>query len=103
VTTLDRITTHHDFFSRAIWVSLLVHFLLLVSVTLKNVFFKGEPLVYENAIKVDLVALPDKVAPAEAAAAPTPVAPTVAPPEPAKTPPPVKAKDTVNLDKANKK
>ncbi len=99
-----------DSFSRAVWISICVHAVLFVTVSVKNVFFKGEPMVYENAIRVDLVALPDKLPPAEEAR-PQPVDP---PPPDVKPSPPVRAEkappkelpkqeDAINLEKVREK
>ncbi len=92
-----------EIFRKAIWVSVSIHALFFLSVTVKNIFFTGEPLVYENAIRVDLVALPDKLPPAEQAAPPTPV--TKPPPVAVKTPPKElpKVNDSINLEKSRAK
>jgi colicin import membrane protein len=116
VTTLERfLTPQRDFFSRAVGASVLLHILLVLCFLVKSVFFKGEPLIYENAIKVDLVALPDKLPPQEAPAPATPEAAAPVVSEPAKPTPPipptpkvqekpkVKEPDMVSLEKASKK
>ena len=66
------------------------HIALVLIFTVKTVFFSGEAINYETAIRVDLVALPDKVTSAE----PPPLKPETKLPE-AKSPPkpePVQAK-----------
>lgn len=91
--------------------------MLFLVLTVKTIFYSSEPLIYESAIKVDLVALPDKVETNQPLSAPkdsTPVAPPQAQPaptikEPAK---PVLAEklkkveldqESINLEKTKKK
>jgi colicin import membrane protein len=50
-------------FSQALYLSAMLHAALIIIFTVKAVFFPAEPLIYENAVKVDLVALPDKIFP----------------------------------------
>jgi colicin import membrane protein len=50
-------------FYRAIYLSLGFHVFIVVAFTVKTVFFPHESLTYENAVRVDLVALPDKLVP----------------------------------------
>ncbi len=51
----------NDQFSKAIWASLLIHIALIMGFSIKTYFFESEPMIYENAVRVDLVALPDKM------------------------------------------
>lgn len=53
--------TQADDFSKSILVSLAVHILVIILYSLKVSFFPDESLLYESAIRVDLVALPDKL------------------------------------------
>ena len=79
-----------DDYKKGLVTSLGFHIAVVLIFTLKTVFFSGEALNYETAIRVDLVALPDKVASAE----PPPLTPETKAPE-AKSPPkpePTKAK-----------
>jgi colicin import membrane protein len=80
-----------DEFKRGIVISLGVHIAVFLVLTIKTVFFSGEPINYQSAIRVDLVALPDKISPEQA---PPEAKPETKTPE-AKAPPkpePVKAK-----------
>ena len=108
ITELESAPSHFNFnagdsFSRAVWISIGLHIFLFLSLTIKYIFFKGEPLIYENAVRVDLVALPDKLPPAESAA-PQPIEPPkqVIPP-PAKLPKVEPKNDEINLDKSKLK
>lgn len=72
-------------FKRMVMASVALHVLIFFSFFIKNVFFQSEPTIFESAIKVDMVALPDKVAPLPPASStanekpqPAPV-PTLAP------------------------
>lgn len=53
----------NDEFTKAIWASLLIHIALILFFSIKTYFFDSEPMIYENAVRVDLVALPDKLTP----------------------------------------
>lgn len=57
-----------------LFISLGLHFFILSLFILQNVFFEGEKIDYESAIRVDIVGLPDKIQP------PAPAEPVVAPP-----------------------
>jgi TonB family protein len=76
-----------DRFSRDLTISAIGHAVILALLLLRMVFVPSEPLEIRNAIRVDVVALPDKVV-----SEPAPVAkPEVKPPEPkAKTAAPEK-------------
>jgi colicin import membrane protein len=50
-----------DSFSTALWFSLAFHSIFVSFFTLKLVFFPSEAIEYQSAIRVDLVALPDKI------------------------------------------
>jgi colicin import membrane protein len=54
-----------DNFKKYIVTSIILHFLVLMFFTIKTVFFSGEPIEYQAAIQVDLIALPDKLNPQE--------------------------------------
>jgi len=79
------------------------HVLLVVVFTLQAVFWSGQPLVLTDSIRVDLVALPDKLPP-NAVAQPQTAPPDVKPVQtPKATPKPVEKTDAINLDKSSKK
>jgi colicin import membrane protein len=101
-------------------ISMIVHVGIFLALTIKATFFTDPPLVLENAIRVDMVGLPDKIkeAPAPPAPAPAPAAPpkqvempkkevtpppVVAKPEPVKPQPKVKEPDAINLSKTKSK
>lgn len=116
-----------DEFSKGVWVSIAVHAALFAILLVKSVFLSTEPVVIQNAIRVDIAdKLPDKID----KNAPLPAPPDVSkpeakappPPEEAKTQPepplpkakpvpvekpkpipPVKTPDAVNLDKVKDK
>ncbi|MCB0370181.1 MAG: hypothetical protein KDD45_12350, partial [Bdellovibrionales bacterium] len=54
-------TESEDSSDNGVWYSLALHFFILSVIILKNVFWAGEEINYESAIRVDLVALPDKI------------------------------------------
>ncbi len=60
-----------DFFSWYVGLSILVHSLLLVVLLVKSFFLNESPLVYENVIRVDLIALPDKNPPVSTSPVPS--------------------------------
>ncbi|GIL18194.1 MAG: hypothetical protein BroJett040_19450 [Oligoflexia bacterium] len=106
MSTLELNQQQKDEFWRSVVYSLGVHITLFFILTVKTVFFPGEPISYQAAVRVDLVALPDKMSPEEkisqAPAEPVKETPKeVTPPKP--TPPPVKTDDTVNLGKTKDK
>lgn len=91
--------------------SLVAHILLVAFFSVKMVFFPNEDLTYQAAVRVDLVALPDKIDWANPPAPPPPPATTEKPEE--KTAPPqqeikikekttVKEPDTISLKKKQK-
>lgn len=102
-------------------VSMVVHLLIVLVFTVRLVFFPSDDTAALPAIRVDLVALPDKVAPVqmpkpaepnepEATAPPAPEPTPAAPPAPPKVaeakPTPVKPKpepEAINLEKAKAK
>lgn len=85
--------------------SLGAHALIVLFAWVKPVLFKSEPLVFESAIRVDMVALPDKLKEASEAPAPAPVVelkkPDVLPPVPKEATPKIDT-SKVNLN-ANQK
>lgn len=50
-----------DAFKQFVVLSLLLHLILLITITLKNIFVSGEVIELQRSVRVDLVALPDKV------------------------------------------
>ncbi|MGZ5278824.1 MAG: hypothetical protein ACXWC9_02705, partial [Pseudobdellovibrionaceae bacterium] len=58
-------------------ISMIVHVAVFLGLTIKATFFTDAPIVLENAIRVDIVGLPDKIQ--EQAPAPT-AAPVAQPP-----------------------
>lgn len=65
MTSLTAENNYTDQFNRYVLVSIIVHIAVVLVFTTKAIFFPGEPIVFEAAIKVDLVALPDKIDPNE--------------------------------------
>ncbi len=55
--------TNQDSFKKYVIGSLLFHILIVSFFSIKAIFFSGVPIDYQAAIKVDLVALPDKTDP----------------------------------------
>ncbi len=94
--------TPNDSFQRYVLLSLGLHVSIVLLFTVRMVVFPSEPVVFQSALRVDLVALPDKIqTPAPAAPVPAPAAsePAAAKPEPKKsTPPPKVEENTVNLN-----
>lgn len=107
-------------FRRSLVISLGLHILIIAVFTIKTVFFDSEPSEFESVIKVDLVALPDKVEPqqtlpqqetpqtAAATATPAPAPPTAAPTPTVNKLAEKKSKveidkTAINLDKTKKK
>jgi colicin import membrane protein len=62
-----------DFFSKFIFISIIAHTLLVSVFIIKTVLIPDEALDYESAIRVDIVALPDKVTKNEPATEPAPI------------------------------
>ena len=107
--------TPDDQLSRGLGVSFAIHALLVSFFTLKTVFFPSEQIDFTQAVRVDMVALPDKMDPnalppvqpkEEAKPAPPakepakPVTPKAEhKPEPAKAPLPPKPDEGVNIEK----
>ena len=50
-----------DSFTKSVILSIAAHILIFLAFTINAVFFKSEPLVYEKAIRIDILALPDKI------------------------------------------
>jgi colicin import membrane protein len=83
----------NDPFAKFIGASLVFHFSVVLLFTVKALVFPTEELIIADAIRVDLVGLPDKVEPPKPVeAAPEPPAPVPAPPPPAEATPPTKPK-----------
>lgn len=92
-----------DAFQRFIWISFIVHVSIFFGITIKNLVLPSNTLILQNAVRVDVVALPDKLpeqaAPpekTEPAPAPKPVAKAEPKPEPKPEP---KKPDAVALKK----
>ncbi len=99
--------------------SVIAHVVVFLALTIKATFFTDDPILIENAIRVDMVGLPDKIQEAPPASAPATPAetpkqvempkkeptppPVVAKPEPVKPTPKVKDPEAINLDKAKSK
>lgn len=105
-------------FKRYVQYSVFAHVFVFLFFSVKAAFFTDDPVIFEQAIRVDMVALPDKVMtelpPAPETAAPeekTEPKPTPPPPvaqekvEPKKEPLPKKTtdKEAINLDKTKNK
>ncbi len=52
-----------DSLRRFVWISLIFHIAVGLAFTIKNVFFAGEAIEYQSAVRVDLLGLPDKIKP----------------------------------------
>ena len=99
--------------SRYVKMSILLHIGIFCAFGIQAVFFMDAPIQFENAIRVDMVGLPDKVAelpPApEAAKVPepevkaTPTPDTMPPAEKVKMPPKAKEPEAINLEKTKSK
>ena len=112
-------TGNQNSLKQSVGYSLIAHFLVFLFFTVKAVFFTGDPGIYESAVKVDLVAMPDKIDNAktypelepEAIEKPTEILQPK--PTPASAPAPTKIavkelqknvdRDSINLDAAKKK
>jgi colicin import membrane protein len=58
------INNHEESISEnGVWYSVALHFFILSVLILQNVFFEGEKIDYQSAIRVDIVGLPDKLTP----------------------------------------
>lgn len=57
--SIDKISTNEN----GLWYSLAFHFFIFSIFILQNVFFEGEKIDYESAIRVDIVGLPEKLIP----------------------------------------
>ncbi len=93
-----------DEFQRNVLLSILFHVILFALLVVRTVFFPSEPIQYERAIRVDLVALPDKVqtqqpAPPRPQSTPAPVVEKKPEPPPPKPKPPPPEKPKVDLSK----
>lgn len=60
MSTQSSVFKPQDDFSRGILISIALHFILISLLIFKAVFYPSEPLHMERAIRVDMVALPDK-------------------------------------------
>lgn len=92
---------YKDNFKQAIGYSVAAHILVFLAFTVRAVFFPGEPLAYERAVRVDLVALPDKMRPDEVVVETKPE--PKATPVPANPVKPVIKNDAINLEKTRSK
>lgn len=91
-----------DAFDRFLWLSFAIHVILFFGVMIKNVILPSREIRIENAVRVDVVALPDKLP-----ERPAPVVEEKTPPKPAPTAAPAKPEpqkpDAVSLKKDVKK
>lgn len=105
-------STQDETLFRGLGVSFAIHALILSLFTLKTVFFPSEKIDFSQAVRVDMVGLPDKVQPdalppAKVKEEAKPALPTKETPKPAPAPPkaepavkpPPKAEEGVNLEK----
>lgn len=107
---INQLIHPNDRFFKSLRASVVAHIVLLLFLIIKASFFAGEPIKFQNAIRVDMVALPDKIKPqAEAPPAIAKTETTKAPAETkestSKTLPNIKKIDPtkVNLDKSKTK
>ena len=117
MTTLDASLPKMDRIQKYILVSISVHLLILAALSVRAAFFQSEGIAYEAAIKVDLVALPDrevkKIESLETRAAPQEKLTEEKKAEPASTPPPKQLvekefkkpidQSSINLEKSKQK
>lgn len=105
-------------FKRYVQYSVAAHVALFLFFTVKTAFFTDEPIMFQNAVRVDMVALPDKMM-TDLPPAPQSAAPEKKTETPKPTPPPVaqekvqakkeplppkpKDPDAINLDKSKNK
>lgn len=75
--------------SKPFLLSLLAHLALVLLLTVKSVFFPEQEEVYQPALRVDIVSLPDKINPHDLQEQIHKPSEEVNPPEPAKEPPPL--------------
>jgi colicin import membrane protein len=112
--TAEQIQLEKDQLRQALKISVALHLAILFGFTARTVFFTDEPIQFEQAIRVDMVGLPDRVeaAPPEkpdALATTPPTLPPVAKPAPpspkTEAKPKTKEKDpeAINLDKSKSK
>lgn len=84
-------------FSQNLGLSLLAHALIVAAFSIKFVFFPTEPLIFESAVRVDMVGLPEKTQ-----HLPPPMEPDSTKPvekQAEKTPPPKPEEKAINLNK----
>lgn len=85
-----------DSFQKYILISAGLHIAVVLAFTMKVFFFPSDPLVFQSALRVDLVALPDKIAAPAPSAPPPSEAPSAAAEK--KTEPAPDPEPTVNLN-----
>ena len=98
-----------DIFKSSLKLSLIAHVTLVLFFSVKTYFFPSESIDFTAAVRVDIIALPDKLDPSKVKLAkpeekPTPPAPEPKPvKEVAKPKPPKPEPDTINLKKTKSK
>ena len=111
MTTAEQTQLEKDQLKQALKISVLLHLVIFFSLTVRT-FFAEEPVLFEQAIRVDMVGLPDRIqtpaelpAPAAPVQAPAQAAKPEMPPAKAETKPVVKEKvpDAIKLDKSKAK
>lgn len=101
MSTLNRHSSEDEGLKRGLAVSFAIHAAILSMFTLKAVFFTPKPIDFSQAIRVDMVGLPDKVQPEDLTAPATknPAPQAKAPPE-EKKPEPIKETPKKEVKKA---
>lgn len=93
MTITEQQQIENDQFKQALKISVILHIALFLSFTVRTVFFSDEPINFEQAIRVDMVGLPDRIETPEPVASTEksePAAPPTTLPAIAKEAPPVK-------------
>lgn len=85
----------NDQFRQALKISVFLHIALFMTFTVRTIFFTEEPINFEQAIRVDMVGLPDRIE-----SLPEPVASTPAPPAAPATTLPAIAKEAPPVKEA---
>ncbi len=102
MTTLPLSLPHGNSFKKALSFSIIAHIVIILLFVVKTAFLNSEDIDFSQAVRVDMVDLPDKAPPQEAAPAPSEPkpAPTLPPKEAEKPKPeiPVLPKDTKKED-----
>jgi len=95
--------------STGLKVSIGLHVALFLTFTVRALFFSPDPLIYQSAVRVDIVGLPDKIDPSQPlppkqeSASPSPPKPSQSAKSESKEKPPQKDVEAVNLNREKNK